>query len=106
MRLSRDRPKGSFRRSKIRFDCRVVARGVVGVRRAPTRPQHGHCVVSKVEVITDSNGRKQTKPTHGSGMHATHTRTYNNILYHGAQRWHRSYADTIPLSVFRYDNRR
>ena len=106
MRLSRDRPKVSFRRSKIRFDRGVVAHGVVGVRRAPTRPQHGHCVVSKVEVITDSNGRKQTKPTHGSGMHATHTRTYNNILYHGAQRWHRSYADTIPLSVFRYDNRR
>ena len=106
MRLSRDRPKVSFRRSKIRFDRRVVARSVVRVRRALTRPQHEHCVVSKVEVITDSNGRKQTKPTHGSGMHATHTRTYNNILYHGAQRWHRSYADTIPLSVFRYDNRR
>ena len=106
MLLSSDRPKASFRRSKIRFDRVVVAHGVVGVRRAPTRPQHGHCVVSKVEVITDSNGRKQTKPTHGSGMHATHTRTYNNILYHGAQRWHRSYADTIPLSVFRYGNRR
>ena len=106
MRLSRDRPKASFRRSKIRVDRRVDGHGVVGVRRAPTRPQHGHCVVSKVEVITDSNGRKQTKPTHGSGMHATHTRTYNNILYHGAQRLHRSYADTIPLSVFRYGNRR
>ena len=81
MPLSRDRPKVSFRRSKIRFDRVVVAHGVVGVRRAPTRPQHGHCVVSKVEVITDSNGRKQTKPTHGGSMHATHTQTYNNILY-------------------------
>ena len=81
MRLSRDRPKASFHRSKIRFDRVVVAHGVVGVRRAPTRPQHGDCVVSKVEVITDSNGQKQTKPTHGGSMHATHTRTYNNILY-------------------------
>ena len=81
MRLSRDRPKVSFRRSKIRFDRGVVAHGVVRVRRALTRPQHGNCVVSKVEVITDSNGRKQTKPTHGGSMHATHTQTYNNILY-------------------------
>ena len=87
MRLSRDRPKVRFRRSKIRFDSRVVARGVVRVRRALTRPQHGHCVVSKVEVITDSNGRKQTKPTHGSGMHATHTHehttTYSTMERNG-----------------------
>ena len=81
MRLSHDRPKASFRRSKIRIDRRVDGRGVVRVRRALTRPQHGHCVVSKVDVITDSNDRKQTKPTHGGSMHATHTRTYNNIQY-------------------------
>ena len=81
MRLSRDRPKVSFRRSKIRFDRRVVARGVVRVRRALTRPQHGHCVVSKVEVITDSNGQKQTNLHMGQHACNTHTRAYNDILY-------------------------
>ena len=86
MQLSRDRPKVSFRRSKIRFDREVVARGVVGVRRAPTRPQHGHCVVSKVEVITDSNGRKQTNlHMEVACMQHTHehTTTYSTMERNG-----------------------
>ena len=81
MPLSSDRPKVGFHRSQTLVNREVNGRGVVRVRRALPRPQHGHCVVSKVEVITDSNGRKQTKPTHGGSMHATHTQTYNNILY-------------------------
>ena len=73
MQLSRDRPDASFHGSKTLADRRVGGHGVVRVRRALPRPQHGDCVVSKVEVITDGNGQKQTKPTQRGNMHATHT---------------------------------